>query len=525
MAKEEPRAAASLCTKIVEHGRAQRFLSLLAQLYGVEILLCDGNGKAVCHFAPEDPPTEGARRPLPVPLDIEAEDGRLFRIYLNGWNHPLDEPTLSRLSSLLKERLLCEVENEREKDSLADEIIGAYQELNLWYNLGDSVSQVTDPDAICEYITGQVLSLLHCTSAGIFLLNEDKSLLRLHTCSGRLPSPHELAGVPTADSTFRIVVIEGQTLAIAGPEELQGVEKELGLGWAFPLLGVPMRARGETIGVLVAAGEERGPNKKPSSTLFSSSKRRLLFALGSQAAVLLQNARLYNELRELFYSAVQALADAVDAKDPYTHGHSRRVALYAVAIGKQLDLSPAELADLELASLLHDVGKIGTSEAVLNKPGKLSPREYEHMKQHVVEGAEIVGHVEAMRKLVPIILHHHERYDGHGYPRGLAGEEIPLGARILAVADAFDAMTSSRPYRPAMSIEQAVEEIKANRGTQFDPSVVDAFLRYLACADFPHSLAAQEESLPTFRIVRRFLPYQGKYLTGIELVEPWTGQE
>ncbi|MDZ7374575.1 MAG: HD domain-containing protein [candidate division KSB1 bacterium] len=507
---------------ILEHGRFVRFLSLVAQTFGIELLLCDRKGQCLLHVTPKLEVRQEARRPLPLPIDLGTGNGALCRLYLNGWNQPVSEEVATSIGALVRERLLYELENEEEKDSLSDELIDAYQELNLWYNLGDSVSNVTDPDAICEYIAGQVLDLLSCQAVGIYLLDPQTQVIRLHTSLGRTPPPQEVQGLPVWSSAFRSVVTQGQILTITQLASLGGTERELGSEWPVPLLAVPMRARRETVGVLVAAGERRKGDRRSTPELFSSGKRRLLSALGSQAAVLLQNARLYNEFRGLFYSTVGALADAVDAKDPYTHGHSRRVATYAVAIAKRLDLTPPELADLELAGLLHDVGKIGVSEAVLHKPGKLSPREFEHMKEHVVQGAQIVGRVEPMNRLVPLILHHHERYDGNGYPHGLAGDRIPLGARILAVADAFDAMTSSRPYRPAMSVEEAVHEIQTHSGTQFDPEVVEAFLDYVQSTDFVYDRSLYESSFPIVREVRRLPPMLGKYLTGIELSEPWS---
>ena len=181
------------------------------------------------------------------------------------------------------------------------------------------------------------------------------------------------------------------------------------------------------------------------------------------------------QIRKIFLGAIEALVSALEAKDRYTGGHSRRVTEIALALGNKLGLSARDMEDLRWGSLLHDIGKIAVDPAIQNKPGKLTPDEYRHVMTHVRAGADIVRPI-ANAKIVEIIEHHHDRYDGSGLHQVVAGDDIPLGARILAVADAFDAMMSDRPYRSAMSITDIVEEIKRCAGTQFDPVIVAAFL-------------------------------------------------
>jgi putative nucleotidyltransferase with HDIG domain len=182
------------------------------------------------------------------------------------------------------------------------------------------------------------------------------------------------------------------------------------------------------------------------------------------------------EIRRLFLGSIEALVFALEAKDKYTAGHSRRVTEIALAIGRELRLSDEDLENLRWGSLLHDVGKIAVDHFVQNKPGKLTPVEYEHIMIHAHVGAGIVKHV-VNEKVVEIVEHHHDYYNGAGLHQVIAGEDIPLGARILTIADSFDAMTSHRPYRPAMTFEAARQEIKRCSGTQFDPVVVNAFLK------------------------------------------------
>ena len=181
------------------------------------------------------------------------------------------------------------------------------------------------------------------------------------------------------------------------------------------------------------------------------------------------------EIRKLFLAAIEALVSALEAKDKYTGGHSRRVTEIALALGNELGLSAQDMEDLRWGSLLHDIGKIAVDQVIQNKPGRLTREEYEHIMIHAHVGAEIVRPV-VSEKITEMIEHHHDHYDGSGLHQIVAGDDIPLAARILAVADAFDAMISDRPYRSAMSLTDIVEEIKRCAGTQFDPIVVAAFL-------------------------------------------------
>lgn len=189
--------------------------------------------------------------------------------------------------------------------------------------------------------------------------------------------------------------------------------------------------------------------------------------------------RSYQQLRDQTRYTIEALAEAVDKRDPYTFQHSQRVAEYVKKIAERLNLSPGEIESIIWAASIHDLGKIDIPEGVLSKPTPLEDDEWGIVRKHSAVGADIVDRISFHPTARGIIRHHHERFDGSGYPNGIAGDMIPLGARILAVADAFEAMTSDRPYRPALSYQAAVAELKAGRGTQFDPMIVDTFLTIL----------------------------------------------
>jgi putative nucleotidyltransferase with HDIG domain len=208
----------------------------------------------------------------------------------------------------------------------------------------------------------------------------------------------------------------------------------------------------------------------------SRTLRRQTAALRDRSQKLMQSYRL---LEENALEAVESLNATVDAKDPYTAGHSHRVQRIALAIGEELRLEAARLDALRFGGLFHDIGKLGVPDAVLTKPARLTPDEYELIKRHPDDGARIVEKFSRLAEAVPLIRHHHERWDGRGYPDGLAGEEIPLEAGIVGLADAWDAMTTDRPYHRALTLDEAVDEIRRNKGTQFAPGVVDAFFTAL----------------------------------------------
>ncbi len=251
---------------------------------------------------------------------------------------------------------------------------------------------------------------------------------------------------------------------------------------SYSFLSVPMMVSDKVAGVINLTDKVEGKT-------FTQADEEVTTILAGQAAIALERARLYGQLQakveeveSIFYGTVQAISNAIDAKSPWTKGHSERVTIYSGIIGRALQLESMDMETLKLAALLHDVGKIGTYDTVLDKPSRLTQEEYALVQLHPVKGETILRPIERLQHILPIIRHHHERFDGKGYPDGLKAGDIPYLARIITVADTFDSMTSIRPYRDTPGRERGIEELRRCSGTQFDPDIVEAF-----CVGLSHS--------------------------------------
>jgi putative nucleotidyltransferase with HDIG domain len=239
--------------------------------------------------------------------------------------------------------------------------------------------------------------------------------------------------------------------------------------YAQQLLAVPLMRQEQVLGCLFGVDKQAGD--------FDSVDSKLLNSIANESAIYLENAMLFEDVHGLMMGLLHSLTSAVDAKDAYTCGHSERVALLSRLLAKEAGFPDALVDRVYMAGLLHDVGKIGVPEAVLQKAGRLDPEEFEQIKKHPEIGARILRDIKQVEDIIPGVLYHHERYDGKGYPHGLSGDSIPLFGRIICLADCFDAMTSSRTYRKALPLEVALTEIRRCSGTQFDPTLTDVFLK------------------------------------------------
>ena len=332
-------------------------------------------------------------------------------------------------------------------------------ELQALHQLSLSLNRTASMQEGLEQLLDQTLSLLDAENASVMLLEEDGETLRIHSARGLPEEVVRRTRLRLGERIAGKVAQERQPMLVPAFEG-----EETGSA-----LSVPMLKDGEVVGVLNVRNKTGGGD-------FTEDELSLAARFANVAALSVAKAGLHLELRQLFAHSILALANAIDARDPYTSGHSERVTTYAVAIAERLGFSDDALEELRYASLLHDIGKIRIRDHILHKPGKLTDEEFEEMKRHPEYGVEIMRPVRAFEAIFPSMLHHHERFDGRGYPAGLQGEQIPLQARIMCVADCFDAMTSDRPYRRGMPWEEAVAELVRHRGSQFDPEAVDLFV-------------------------------------------------
>lgn len=330
-------------------------------------------------------------------------------------------------------------------------------------------------DVVLRTIIERAVELLGCQAGSLLMVDPDTGELVFKVAVGpagaalvgtRLPPNVGIAGAVARDGVPLIV-----NDAKSDPRHYGKVDASTTLE-TRSLLCVPLTNKGHTFGVIEVMNKVDG-------IPFDDEDCELLSTFAVQGAIALENAQLYSDLRNTFADTVRIIANAVEARDPYTRGHTGRVTQLALRTAREMGWSREQLEVLEIGGLLHDIGKIGISDTILYKPTELTEEEYKEMMRHPVVGAKMLEGVAALRPMLPYILYHQERYDGAGYPFGLKGDEIPLEARILAAVDTFDAMTSDRPYRQGLSEEQAVAEILRNRGTQFDPQVVDALMRVL----------------------------------------------
>jgi HD-GYP domain-containing protein (c-di-GMP phosphodiesterase class II) len=333
-------------------------------------------------------------------------------------------------------------------------------------------SSILDIDDLLNTVLQKAEQVMEAETSSVFRVDEAKRELYFQIARGEKGKEAKEIRVPMGKGIVGWVFEHGKSLLVPDvtkdPRWFKGVDKKTKFV-TRSIIAVPLISKGKVIGVAEVL------NKK-GNRLFNDDDLELFMALGNQIAVALENASLYKELDNLFLSSIRAIVETVDAKDPYTRGHSARVVDYSLLIGEAMDLGKERLKELEISAILHDVGKIGVPDKILGKPGKLTDEEYAFMKRHPEFGASIIQPIAQLQKLIPYILHHHERYDGKGYPSGLKGEGIPLMARIICIADSFDAITTDRPYRKKRSTKMAFEELERCSGTQFDPKLVPIFI-------------------------------------------------
>jgi putative nucleotidyltransferase with HDIG domain len=354
---------------------------------------------------------------------------------------------------------------ESELDSLSGQLANTYEELSLIYQLSSGMKVNRSASDFFKQACLDVMEVMAMRGMGV-ALRADHFHRQEPVLYGALSLPpgqvHRLA-----EDLMMLLSVRKSPLLI------NHLAKDKTLNWmaeyATQLLAVPLMRQDELLGCLFGIDKHSGE--------FDTVDSKLLNSIANESAIYLENAMLFDNVRGLMMGLLHSLTSAVDAKDAYTCGHSERVALLSRSLALEAGLTEHQVERIYMAGLLHDVGKIGVPEAVLQKTGKLTPEEFDQIKKHPEIGARILRDVKQIEDIIPGVMHHHERYDGKGYPSGLAGENIPLMGRIICLADCFDAMTSSRTYRKALPLEVALTEIRRCSGTQFDPVLSDCFLR------------------------------------------------
>jgi HD-GYP domain-containing protein (c-di-GMP phosphodiesterase class II) len=355
---------------------------------------------------------------------------------------------------------------------LFDERNQRVRELTALNDLAYSLSGSIELDVLLDAALGQVVAVTRADSGSIMLLGEDDETLHVAAGYGMSQLVIETTRVEMGDGVAGWVAATKAPLILVDDTDPR-FRGELQREEIVSAISAPIVSRDAVIGVL-------NVNRVACPELFTRENLHVVTSFAGQLAIAIENAQLYENLEDTFLGTISALAATVDAKDPYTYGHSQEVTTFAVAIAECMDLSEQAVHDIRVAATLHDIGKLAVDGAILQKPGRLTPEERELMNRHPATAADILSSLEFLKDAVPLILFHHERFGGGGYPSGVSGETIPLGARIIAVADSFNAMVSDRPYRAALTVDAAVQELKDCSGTQFDPEVVDAFLDVLA---------------------------------------------
>jgi len=322
-----------------------------------------------------------------------------------------------------------------------------------------------------------VTELLDCEASSL-LLKDEKGKLFFEVALGEKGEIVKRFHLKMGQGIAGWVAMYGEPLIILKAQEDPRFFKEVDQATGFVtenIICVPLRIKEGIIGVI------QGINKREGE--FTKSDLELFCALADQIAIALDNARLYEELNVMTLQLIEGLSEAIEKRDSYSGGHPQRVLKICMAMSKYLPLTAEEKRQLMLAAILHDIGKVGITDQILSKHGVLTVEEMEIIREHPAAGAAIVGHIKQLQAIIPAIKYHHEHYDGSGYPEGLRGEEIPLVARIIAVADAYDAIMHERAYHKGMSKSEAVAEIAENVGTQFDPHIVEAFAQALDNGD------------------------------------------
>ncbi len=354
--------------------------------------------------------------------------------------------------------------------------------LGLLYKVSQKAGSASQLSQLTGKITRMTQNTLNAAASSVLLLDEQKQELVFEVAEG--PAGKHLRKVRLGHQSGIAgwVVQHGKPLLVNDVYKDMRFNRDVDKTTDFntkSIICAPLIVRSQCIGVIEVLNKVDG-------SAFTAHDLETLVSVASTAAITIENLRLNQAILDSYKSTIKALAAAIDAKDHYTRGHSRRVTEYALMGATALSLSKEEFEDIEYAGILHDIGKIGIADSILTKPGPLNVEERDIVCRHPLIGASMLIGIPFLEKARILILQHHERYDGQGYPYGIKGEAMPIGARLLAVADAFDAMVTERPYRAALGVDYAINELYRCMGTQFCPDAVKAFIAGFHMNDKTH---------------------------------------
>ena len=458
--------------------KLKELLQQYAEVFNITVSLFDRNKELLSKFPDNDPNGELTIKPLSL------------RDTLLGYV-AIPRGKAEKYLNFIEKNLSEMVEKGYEIESLSGEVARIYEEISLLWRLSTRLGAGLDVEKICHILADEVMSICPSKNISILLAND------LGSNTLTLSSLHPLKNIESQRSVNAPVLLPRVSLGVdAKNAEKMILSKDRGLiGYVFEkkealticdivnderiadlpyplknILVVPLVVEDAAIGAIIASDKLNGEE-------YYSTEIKLISSLASECAVSIKKALLFDEIHSMLFSTAEAFSFAIEAKDPYTYGHSKRVSELAVKIAGNMGFPPDTLNWIRLAALLHDIGKIGTPEAILHKVEKLNPYEMSRIREHPLVGAKMIENIQRLRDIARWICYHHEKYDGSGYPAGIRGNDIPLPSRIISIADTFDALTSDRPYRKAYTEEEAIGIMRESIGVDFDPVLFEYFDR------------------------------------------------